>query len=467
MGYARLAGRLYGAPLLMTPERAAEIEGVFRRYADGDVVLDGWKPGTRKEWEQAYFDGLNDLTALATVGQVRRTDGGYALTGDGIAILPLVGSFVHRGTAFDALSGLTSYGAIGAMLDAALEDYRVHGIVLDVDSPGGEGAGVIELAERINAASKRKPVYAVANEHAFSAAYWLASAAERLVVPRSGMVGSVGVVMMHVDQSRMNEKRGIEVTHIHAGARKVDFSPHAPLSDRARGTAQAAVDRLYEQFVDAVATHRDIDAQVVRDTEAGLLNADEALELGMADDVGTLSDAVEMLRSDRRGGSAYGRRSKAPIERIDMTTKETATPSATTINATAEQLANERAAGFGDGNSAGRAEGGKAERARVQAITTCDEAKERPLLAQHLAFETDMPAEAAQALLAKAAKETSSAPANPLDAVMRGTNPKVGVDIDKPAAGENVVRIDTRQIYDRLGKQLADAHAAHGKPSRG
>src|SRR6185369_6520362 len=116
-------------------------------------------------------------------------------------------------------------------------------------------------------------------------------------VPKSGMVGSVGVIMLHVDQSGANAKRGLDVTHITAGARKADFSPHAPLSDAALNAAQAMVDRLYGQFVDGVAASRGISPDVVRGTEAGLLNPDQALELGMIDAIGTIGDAMQRLHT--------------------------------------------------------------------------------------------------------------------------------------------------------------------------
>ena len=129
---------------------------------------------------------------------------------------------------------------------------------------------MFELADRIRAATREKPVWAVANDRAFSAAYALAAAADEVFVTRTGGVGSIGVIAMHADQSRKDEQDGYRFTAIYAGQHKNDFSPHAPLSDDARAALQAEVDRLYGIFTESVATHRGLTVEAVRGTEARL-----------------------------------------------------------------------------------------------------------------------------------------------------------------------------------------------------
>lgn len=216
----------------------------------------------------------------------------------GIYVLPVHGTLVQRAVGLDALSGLTSYVSIARRLDAALADDSVRGIVLEIDSPGGEAAGVFDLADKIRAASAVKPIWAVANDAAFSAAYALASATSRLFVTRTGGIGSIGVIALHVDQSQSDANAGLKFTPIHAGARKNDGTPHEPLTDEARGSIQTEVNRLYELFVLTVADQRGLSAEAVRKTEAALYFGQDAINVGLADRLGTLNDAVQQMHTE-------------------------------------------------------------------------------------------------------------------------------------------------------------------------
>ncbi len=221
----------------------------------------------------------------------------------GIAVIQAVGSLTKRSLGLDALSGLTSYDQLQEQLAAALLDPNVEGIVLDVDSPGGEASGVFDLADRIRAGRSIKPIYAVANDRALSAAYALASSASKVFVSRTAAVGSIGVIAMHVDQSARDAATGLRYTPVYAGARKADLSPHAPISDVARGQLQAEVDRLYGLFVDTVATNRVLSAQAVRASEAGVFFGEGAVQAGLADAVGTLRDAMHAMRLELQSAS--------------------------------------------------------------------------------------------------------------------------------------------------------------------
>lgn len=209
-----------------------------------------------------------------------------------IAVIPVHGTLVKRTSGLNAASGLTSYTEIGAMLEVALADPQVAGILLDIDSPGGEAAGSFELARTIREATKTKPVWAVANDSAFSAAYAIGAAANRLIVSETGGVGSIGVIALHVDQSVKDANDGYRYTAVTAGNRKNDFSPHEPLTTSAKAELQAEVDRLYGLFVDHVAAMRRLDANDIRGTEAGLFFGGNAITAGLADAVGTLDSAL-------------------------------------------------------------------------------------------------------------------------------------------------------------------------------
>jgi len=212
-----------------------------------------------------------------------------------VAVIPIHGTLVRRTSGLEAVSGLASYTSIAAQLDAALASPEVAAILLDVDSPGGESGGVFDLADRIRAGVQVKPVWAVANDMAFSAAYALASAASRVFVARTGGVGSIGVIAMHIDQSVKDAKDGVRYTAVFAGERKNDLNPHEPISDEAHAVLKAEVDRVYDLFVETVARHRGLDADAVRATEAGLSFGPDAVGAGLADAVGGFDDALSQL----------------------------------------------------------------------------------------------------------------------------------------------------------------------------
>ena len=209
------------------------------------------------------------------------------------AILAVIGPRI--GIEAPAASGLTSYGHIEDRIMDAATDPAVRAILLDIDSPGGEAAGVFDLSDLVYEARSLKPVWAVADEEAFSGAYAIASGAERLIVPRTGGLGSIGVVAVHVDRSARDAMEGFRTTTVYAGAAKNDFNPHETLKDGARRTLQAEVDRVYALFVDTVARNRGLTADAVRATEARLFFGEDAVAAGLADEVGTLRDSLTAL----------------------------------------------------------------------------------------------------------------------------------------------------------------------------
>ena len=210
----------------------------------------------------------------------------------GIAVIPIHGTLVKRVLGMEAASGLTSYGGIAQEIDAALADPLVQGILLDIDSPGGEASGSFELARQIRHAATQKPVWAVANDAAYSAAYALAASAQRLIITETGGVGSIGVIALHIDQSVKDAQEGYRYTAVTAGAHKNDFSPHHPLSDEAKAELQAEVDRLYGLFVEHVTAMRSLNADAVRATEAGLYFGANAITAGLADAVSSFETAL-------------------------------------------------------------------------------------------------------------------------------------------------------------------------------
>lgn len=265
-----LAARLYGTPLLLARSKL-------------DVILGALAP--RLAGQGTFLDA--DAPPSAEV----------AVTPDGIAIVPVIGTLVSRSGYLGAASGLTAYSDIADAIEAAATDPDIRAILLDVDSSGGEVGGLFDLVDHIQAirAQCGKPIWAVADEAALSAAYAIACTADRLYVTQTGEVGSIGVVAVHRDESGADAQAGLAWTFVHAGACKVDGNPHQPLSDSARASLQADVDSLYGRFVDLVAKCRKTSPGVIRATEATVYRGDQAVAAGLADKVGTLRVALADL----------------------------------------------------------------------------------------------------------------------------------------------------------------------------
>ena len=169
---------------------------------------------------------------------------------------------------------------------------------------------MFELARTIAAARAAKPVFAVADADAFSAAYLLASAADRVYAGENSGLGSVGVIVTHLDVSGSDEKLGYKYTVFHAGARKADFNPHRPLSDEARSAIESNVDRVYGMLTGAVAANRNMPESAVRETEAALYFGVNAVKAGLADRIGTRKEALADLRQAIAGRRSISIRPK-------------------------------------------------------------------------------------------------------------------------------------------------------------
>jgi signal peptide peptidase SppA len=222
-------------------------------------------------------------------------DAQQGVTAQGIAVIPIVGTLVQRTMGVNAVSGLTSYKDIEKQFLAAVSNPQVRGILLDVDSPGGEATGVFDLADTIFQARGTKPIWAFANEQALSAAYAIASSADKIFLPRTGVLGSIGVYALHVDQSELDKKLGLSYTFIHAGEHKIDGNPHSPLSQSEVDEIQQEVDQVYDLFVSTVSRNRALDEEDVRNTEAMIFMGEEAVSMGLADAVLSERDVIKQL----------------------------------------------------------------------------------------------------------------------------------------------------------------------------
>lgn len=257
------------------------------------------------------------LEAMEAV-EMRAARGGDRVSGEAqpgslIAVIGIRGVIAQHARQVDDISGPggTSTERVSLSLRASLDDPAVKAIVFDVDSPGGNTHGVQELAAEIFAARGRKPIIAQVNSTAASAAYWLASQADEIVVTPGGEVGSIGVYGVHKDVSAAAEKQGLKVTFISAGPYKVEGNPFEPLSPEAQAYGQTLVDATYDAFIADVARGRGVKAAVVRGGygQGRAVLAKDAVREGMADKVATMDETLR--RVARMKSPAGGSRAAA------------------------------------------------------------------------------------------------------------------------------------------------------------
>ena len=364
--YINIASELYGTPLMLDINKAEQLSRVFQAKINGNSIVDTVMVSSQP----------------TTVGS------------DTLAVVPVHGTLVRRGGSMNALSGLQSYSGLRESLAAAFNS-DVKGILLDIDSYGGAATGNQELVDYIvdMKAKTNKPVYAVANHFAMSAAYAIAVAADKIFVTPTAGVGSVGVIALHADQSARNKKEGLKYTAIYAGKRKYDGNPNEPLSDRAKSDIQAGADSLYDDFVSLVSQNRPMSESEVRATEAGIYTGQDAVDVGLAD--GVVRDIEEAItRLAAVSGSINGAQAQSTVKETLMSdNKEVATAETTDTNAVAEAVAQERD--------------------RVVAILNHPEAKGREELAMKL-VETGASVDSAAELLAVAPVKEEQATENGL-----------------------------------------------------
>lgn len=212
-----------------------------------------------------------------------------------VAIIPVYGVLSPRMNMFTESSGGTTYEKLTAQLRESLANKSVKTIVLDVDSPGGNVAGMIEFAREIMRARTKKPIIAVAQYTMASAAYCIASAATEIIAAPSAKVGSVGVYTSHDDLSKAFEEMGLKRTYISAGDGKVDGNEAEPLAPEAEARIKTMVDDVYSQMVDTIVKGRGQGMsreKAQNEWKALIYSASEALANGMIDGIATLDQTL-------------------------------------------------------------------------------------------------------------------------------------------------------------------------------
>ena len=281
-------------PWALMPERLQAMTAVLTRWSSDEPPK-----------EETLFQVNTDRVMRDTRKQFAASSAGA-----GIAVLPLYGVITQRGNMVDDISGpgSTSTEKFTAALRQVLADDTVAQILIDIDSPGGSVYGVSELAAEIMKARTQKPVVAVANSLAASAAYWIGCAAGEFYVTPGGEVGSIGVWQAHFDYSKALEGDGVKPTLISAGKFKVEGNPYVPLDLEALSFMQSRVDDYYNAFAKAVAKGRGLTVNDVREGmgEGRVLGADAALAAKMVDGVATFDEVLAKIQKTARSAQPVG-----------------------------------------------------------------------------------------------------------------------------------------------------------------
>ncbi len=286
-----IAARLFDAPLMIDRGKlAAIVAGIGGRVVDGGfslanieainhIAFAGGRPSQQmgivsdKLGRKLESNGYGEGDILDMVGQV--------------ATVAIEGTLVHKGAWLGSMSGDTSYQGLQTQILRADRSPNVKAAVFEVDTFGGEGAGVFETADMLARLSAQKPTLAILTNYACSAGYLLASACRQIVMPEGGAAGSIGVVSMHADFSKQLEQEGVNVTLISSGAHKVDGNPFAPLPPEVLAKTQARNDAMRDRFATAVGQYRGarFSKAAALATEAQTYDSGEALALGLIDGI--------------------------------------------------------------------------------------------------------------------------------------------------------------------------------------
>lgn len=299
------AARFFGTPLMVDSDKAAVVAKVFGpRFLGLPSGADINFFGVASESAGAHEARTPSLLAETTY-QDAKQGGGYPVR-SGVAVIAITGTLVRRGAFIGEHSGVTSYEGIAAQLRAAAEDDTVVAVALEIDSFGGEAAGIFDLAAQIRALRSAKPVHAFVSDYALSAGYAIASQADQITVPPFGKVGSIGVVMLHENHSDRLENEGVEISMIYSGAKKVDGNPFEKLSDEVRQRLQKESDEMWVSFAGLVEQGRGkrLSAESALRTQAAVYTGADAVAAGLADEVAEARVAFDSFLKKLGSGAA-------------------------------------------------------------------------------------------------------------------------------------------------------------------
>lgn len=453
--YTHVMGMLINQPLFAHPRAVMTLyNSLTGRFGTGAIEVGEFEHSELIDARQLHTERKPlDVQASRFEGEMVKTDDGhwrsvepFMLTKDGVAVITATGEMVNRGAWVGSNSGLTSYEGLKFQMIRAGRHRRVNSIIMDIESPGGQATGTTELAGIVRAVAAEKPVYAVANGMAASAGYAFASGATRLFNSPSGVLGSIGAMMLHLDMSKALEQKGITPTLIYAGDSKVDGHPAIPLSEDAKGELQGVVNAFYDQFVETVAAGRGrkLSKKAARETNARIYIGQEAVKAGLADGVATFEEVMSEASARGRKLMASGPAKSRSMTKMPGILDNDNQPTAKTFTeaelnaAVASATEAGHKAGVTEGEKRGAETGANNERARIKAIVNHEGVKGKEALALNLALEA--PSMSAESISSFLTQVPVPAPAQQGPGVndLRGRSEQTGVnDVPSQSAHQN------------------------------
>jgi ClpP class serine protease len=275
--YAHLSARVLNTPLLVEPGYAR----VFFSALAGRLGIHQLADATGE-----ILTGEKLRMSAESFEPARERNRPYEVIG-GVGLLPISGSLVHKSGHVQPYSGTTGYDGIIARAAEAFADSDVLGVMMDLDTPGGEVAGCFDTARTLRqlADAAGKPLWALCYDMNCSAGMALASSAHHRLITQTGIAGSIGVVMAHSDYSKMLDESGINVTLIHSGSHKIEGNPYEALPKDVLQRFQSSTDQLRQEFGQLVSGFTGLSLEAVLATEAATYRGQEAIDVGLADEL--------------------------------------------------------------------------------------------------------------------------------------------------------------------------------------
>lgn len=403
---------------------------------------------------------------------------------NGIAVLPVSGTLVHKLGGMRPFSGMTGYDGITARLQQATNDPEVKGVLLEIDSPGGQVAGAFDCADMIYRLREKKPVWALASDTACSAAMLLAAACERRLVTQTARVGSIGVVMAHASYDRQLEQEGVDITLLYSGKHKVDLSPYRALPDEVRDDYQQRMDDARQVFAGKVSLYTGLSLEAVLATEAAVYDGQAAIDIGLADQLVNAADAVgvmaDALNSKTTGVNMSGlTAAEATAQENQRVMGILNCQEAQGNLPLAQMLAGQQGMSVEQAKSILAAAGSQETASTADRIMACQEATGRETLAKTLAAMPDMSLEKAKTILSASPKASEVSLKETILALNEASGRKAmaekladvpGMTVDQAkgilaAAPEASNQAGMNEVFDRFMKTHSPASVAGGNES--
>ncbi len=438
--YPHLSARVLNTPLLVEPgyarvffsALASRLGIVQLSDAEGEILT-----GEKLQVDLGSFGGRRDQSESRS----------YPVY-NGVAVLPVSGSLVHKSGHLNPYSGMTGYDGIIARAANAFADPDVKGVLMDKDTPGGEVSGCFDTARTLRqlADASGKQLWSLCHDMHCSAGMALASSAHRRLITQTGVAGSVGVVMAHTNVEKMLGENGVEVTLIHSGQHKVDGNPYESLSADVLAKFQAGTDNIRQMFAQLMADHMGLSVEAILATEAATYTGQAAVDVGFADELINGNEAIHYFseylagrgqtitigsktmstntNEPEQGGTPPVQDQKTKADQQEPKAEQT--PPQQPVKQSAQEPAGQQ-----------QADAGAAMQARIGGILGLDAAASHPKTAHYLAFQTALTVEQAEGILATLPEaSTQQQMGNALDRLMdKETQPDIGADTGEPPKG--------------------------------